>query len=235
MTELSERDYVTCTDATRQTKAVLRKAFPGTKFTVSSRWSEIYVRWTDDGPTVEQVQKALLNADCAEAEKDWRGERRLCAPGDRKYWFDRFNAAERAGEQADRERRQQEYEAQRQREDAAVREASRAKREAMGGFLQSFQWPSELDPTQDQAVYEAFEALRQRAEVDVSISSETERQRRPSWAPALIIDGELLEACRELGYLSADDKPIVRLWAHFADPKKTGASLREQRCGTWPR
>ena len=50
--------------------------------------------------------------------------------------------------------------------------------------------------------------------------SEAERQRRPSWGPPLIIKGELLDACRELGYLAADDKPIVRLWAQFADPKK---------------
>jgi hypothetical protein len=51
----------------------------------------------------------------------------------------------------------------------------------------------------------------------------------PSWAPPLIIEGELLEACREVGYLSADAKPIVRLWAQLADPKKKSAALREQR------
>ena len=73
-----------------------------------------------------------------------------------------------------------------------------------------------------------FEKLRQRAEVDVSLSSEAERQRRPSWAPPLIIEGELLEACRELGYLSADAQPIVRLWGQFAAPQKKNAAVREQ-------
>jgi Family of unknown function (DUF6011) len=182
------------------------------------------VRWTDDGPTVAQVQHALLKAECAEADTTC-GELRLRAPGQRWYWLDRFNAAERAAEQADRERRHQEYEAQWQREQAAVNAAYKAKRAAARAEAE----PIASSQSSDPAAFDVFEALRQRAEVDVSTSSEVKRQRRPSWAPPLIIEGELLDACRELGYLGADDKPIVRLWAHFADPKKTGSCLREQR------
>jgi Family of unknown function (DUF6011) len=213
-------------DATRQTKAALKKAYPGTYFAVTSR-NEIWIKWTDKGPTIEQVQHALLKARCAEAETAWNGELRLRGPGRSFYYFDRFNLVEQQAEQAERERRHQEYEARRQREDAAVREAA-AKRQAAYGPSRTYQWsPAPRDPAQDQKTYETFEALRQRAETDVA--NNIERQVRPSWAPPLIIEGELLEACRELGHLAPDAKPIARLWAGFADPKKTGQILREQR------
>ena len=79
--------------------------------------------------------------------------------------------------------------------------------------------------TQD--AFKVFEELRQRAEGDVANEDDAERQRRPSWGPPLIIEGELLATCVELGLLKEDDKPIARLWAEFADPKKRGTALRE--------
>jgi Large polyvalent protein associated domain 29/Family of unknown function (DUF6011) len=217
-----DRDSITRADATWQTKTVLRKAFPGNKFTVTSRWSEINVRWTDDGPTVEQVQHALTTAKCAQLDERY-GNPRYNGPGGRHYWFDRYNEAARVAEAAERERRHQEGEERRRREQAAVDAAYRAKCAAARAEAEPITAPKASDP----AAFEVFEALRELAEVDVSISSEAERQRRPSWAPALIVEDELLDACRELGYLRADDKPIVRLWAQFADPKKKGTALRE--------
>jgi hypothetical protein len=73
---------------------------------------------------------------------------------------------------------------------------------------------------------DAFETLRKLAES--SVPKPSELTRRPTWAPALLLDGELLEACRELGLLKAEDKPVARLWAEFADPKKLGSALREK-------
>jgi hypothetical protein len=71
-----------------------------------------------------------------------------------------------------------------------------------------------------------FEILRQLAES--SVPKPSELTRRPTWAPGLLLDGELLDACRELGLLKAEDKPVARLWAEFADPKKLGSALREK-------
>jgi hypothetical protein len=41
-----------------------------------------------------------------------------------------------------------------------------------------------------------------------------------------VLDGELLELCRELEYLRPNDKPVARLWAVFADPRRKGAVIR---------
>jgi hypothetical protein len=76
-----------------------------------------------------------------------------------------------------------------------------------------------------QAAQDAFEDLRQRVEADVARGFKHER--RPTWAPPLLLDGELLELCLALGYLTSDDKPIARLWATFADPKQVGSYFRE--------
>jgi hypothetical protein len=213
------------TETTRLVKSVLRKAFPGSKFRVSSH-NDITVEWTDDGPTVEQVQNALVKAKCAELDDRIRGGPRYRGPGNQSYWFVRYNEAERTAEAAEWEARHQEYEKQRQREQAAVNAAYKAKHAAARVEAEPI---APNNQSSDPAAFEVFEALRERAEIDVSTSSEAERQRRPSWAPPLIIEGELLDACRELGYLGADDKPIVRLWAQFVDPKKKGTVLREQR------
>ena len=217
-------EYISPAEITRLVKSALRKAFPDSKFQVSSH-NSIEVRWTDDGPPTEQVQRALVKAKCAEAdEPTFDGRPRFKGPGNQSYWFNRYNEAERAAAAAEWERRCQEDKERRQREQDAVEAAYKAKREIASAAAEPIAPSQPSDP----AAFEVFEALRQRAEVDVATSSEAERQRRPSWGPPLIIKGELLDACRELGYLAADDKPIVRLWAQFADPKKKGAVLREQ-------
>jgi hypothetical protein len=201
-------------------RSALKRAFPKSKISVTSS-SEINVRWTDDGPTLEQVKEALLKAGYAEAHAAWNDKQYLKAPGGNpSYWFDRYNAAERTAEQQDRERRQQEYEAQRRRENEAVAIAARVKASA----LKPIQWQQSL-PVQDPAAFEAFEKLRQRAESDVT--SDAGRSRRPTWAPPLILGEELGEACYTLGYLADDDKWIGRLWATFASPKRSGRYLRE--------
>jgi Family of unknown function (DUF6011) len=222
---MTATEFISPAEITRRVKGALRKAFPGSKSRVSTRHG-IKVEWTDDGPTAEQVQHALLKAECAEMdEPTFDGRPRFKGPGGESYWFERYNEAKRAATVAEWERRHQEDEERRQRQQAAINAAYKAKHAAARAEAEPILPQQSSDP----AAFEVFEALRERAEVDVSTSSESERQRRPSWAPPLIIEGELLEACRELGYLGKDDKPVVRLWAQFADPKKKGTSLREQR------
>jgi hypothetical protein len=63
----------------RAARAALKQAFPGSKISVTSTCG-VWVRWIDDGPTVEQVQDVLLAAGCAEARKSWNGERYLDPP-----------------------------------------------------------------------------------------------------------------------------------------------------------
>ena len=205
------------TTVTRTIKAALKLAFPKSKFSVTRGGSQI--RWTDDGPELAAVEKAIVATGLVEDDLDWQDNRRLRLPHST-IWFDRYNVAERATQQQDQERRRAEYAAQRQREAEAVNAAYAAKRATPP--VEPLSPPP--DPKHEQTAYDVFEKLRQRAEQDVA--SEEERSRRPSWAPPLIIDGELLEICRELGYLTPDDKPIVRLWAQFADPKRVGTHLR---------
>ena len=212
-------------DATRAIKAALCKAFPSARFSVTRGGA--CIEWTDDGPTVEQVKAALIAADCVEVKPDWRGEQYLHVPG-RSYgnsiWFICYNVAKREQDKVDAARRAEEYAQQRQRETEAVRAAADAKH----AVLKRPSEQSNLVETAPQA-FTVFEELRQRAERDVSADDDIERQRRPSWAPPLIIDGALLAICIELELLKPDDKPIVRLWAQFADPKRRGTVLREQR------
>jgi len=59
----------------------------------------------------------------------------------------------------------------------------------------------------------------------VSITEDAER--RPSWAPPLVLEEELANICYELGYLTDDNKWIARFWATFATPKRSGRWLRE--------
>jgi hypothetical protein len=72
-----------------------------------------------------------------------------------------------------------------------------------------------------------FETLRLRVEADVAARLDKRQYRRPSWAPPLVLGDELFDICIKLGLLTADDKPIGRLWAQFANPKKVGRVLRE--------
>ena len=70
---------------------------------------------------------------------------------------------------------------------------------------------------------QGLDALRIQAEIETADRSTT---KRPTWAPAIVLDGELLKLCRELEFLKPDDKPVARLWAVFADPKREGAAVR---------
>ena len=216
-------EYKSDAEATRSIKAALRKAFPNTK-TISITRGGSHIEWTDDGPTVEQVKDALIAANVVTTWKDFRDDLVLQASSSHSsIWFDRYNIAERAAYQQDQARRIEESEQRRQRENDAVREASNAKHAALK------RPPSDGPKLVETGVevFTAFEQLRQRAENDVAADEDAERSRRPSWAPPLIIEGELLAVCIELGLLTADDKPIARLWAEFADPKKRGRALRK--------
>jgi hypothetical protein len=79
-----------------------------------------------------------------------------------------------------------------------------------------------------------FETLRLRAEADVAarLDPNKSQSRRPSWAPPMELAGGLLELCIKLGLLAPEDKPIARLWAQFAGPKKLGRTLREGNSDT---
>ena len=79
------------------------------------------------------------------------------------------------------------------------------------------------------AISSPFEILRLRVEADVAarLDSNKPYSRRPSWAPPLVLGDELFDTCIKLGLLTADDKPIGRLWAQFANPKKVARVLRE--------
>lgn len=68
-----------------------------------------------------------------------------------------------------------------------------------------------------------LDALRIRAEIETANRATT---KRPTWAPPVIIDEELLELCRAVEFLAPDDKPVARLWATFADPKRRGTAIR---------
>ena len=57
-------------EATRAIKGALRKAFPTAKISTTHGGSRI--EWTDDGPTVEQVQDTIIAANCAEFERQRR-------------------------------------------------------------------------------------------------------------------------------------------------------------------
>ncbi len=74
-----------------------------------------------------------------------------------------------------------------------------------------------------------FENLRERAEADIAERTDHDKpqSRRPSWAPPLVLSGELLDLCIKLKLPITADKPIARLWAQFADPKQVGRVLRE--------
>jgi hypothetical protein len=71
--------------------------------------------------------------------------------------------------------------------------------------------------------HHGLDALRIQAELE---TAERTDSKRPTWAPAVVLEGELLELCRELEFLAPDDKPVARLWAIFADPTKKGTAVR---------
>jgi hypothetical protein len=211
-------DYVTAVEAAKKVRAALRAAFPSAKFSVTSG-SNIDVRWSDAGPSLEDVQTALQSAPFVSANDRCSS---LGPKADGYYiWLDRYNVAEREAYQRDAERHRQEWREQERRKREAVEQAEKAKRAAMAKVPNDFRPDrAEIDPS----LLAAFDQLRQRAEAGVTVG---EGDRRPSWAPPLILGDELADACRALGYLAPEDTPIGRLWAEFASPKRSHGYLRE--------
>jgi hypothetical protein len=208
----AEAEYVTIAEAARLVRKALRAAFPQAKMSPRSR-GDIEVEWDDTGPTVEEVTAALQGEPFIESDKAWNDTTYLRAHGYRLcFWC--FNLAAREASQRDFERRQQEYAALQERQNEAVAEAHKAKRANRKAIEITRQEP------ETPAVHEAFERLREKAEAQVAAH---EGDRRPSWAPPLILGEELTEVCQKLGCLRSDDKPIGRLWAHFATPNAPAA------------
>jgi hypothetical protein len=208
---------IAITESARKVRAALRAAFPKAKISVKSGHSEIEIEWEDTSPTVDELQTALKTARLAETGQHWNGTEYLTVD-DHRLWFSCFNRAQREAAQRDFEQRQQEREAQSKREREAVEQAREAKRSKR--TTRSLQRPEPPDP----AVFEAFERLREKAEAQVVAH---EGDRRPSWAPPLILGEELAMTCLELGWLTPDDKRIGRVWAMFATPKRSGRYARE--------
>ena len=207
-------------DTTRAIKAALKRAFPSVKFSVTRGGEQI--EWTDDGPEVVAVEDALIAAKCAQSRIGWNDRRYLDTPGGGSIYFRRYNLAEQEREKAEMERRIAERQEETRRENQAVAEAWAARETVPRPKVEP------RAPIENQAAaFEAFEQLRQRAERDVAERKHDEK--RPSWGPRLIIEGELLANCIELGLVTADEAPVARLWAEFADPTKRGSSVREAR------
>ncbi len=200
------------TDITRAIKAALHKAFPQAKFSVTRGGS--WISWNDGSIERTAVENAILAAGLAEPQKGYDGTRWLrIIESDDSIQFD--SPARRAAAQ----QRNQEYLARQQRENAAIA-AAQPKR-----VRHDVERSVPVTAEQERAGFQAVEDLRLRAEA--SVASSEERSRRPSWTPPLILEGELLEACRTLNYLGPDEPPIARLWAMFADPKAPGRYARE--------
>ena len=206
-------------DITRAIKAALRAAFPGPAFSVTGGGG--HIQWTDDGPTFEQVEEVLIAAG-AETHFGYDGKRWVTLPGGHSIYFDRYNVVERDGYRSEYAKLRAEYAAEQERTHASVEQARRAKQDTYAR-PPVFRPPPEAS---DPVVFEAFERLRVQAE-SVSASGK-ESDRRPSWAPPMILDEQLAAVCVELGLLTSEDKPIGRLWAEFASPKRSMALLRDE-------
>jgi len=204
----------TNTEVTRAVRAVLKKALPDVKFSVSTSY-DVQISW-DDGPERTQIETVLIEAGLAEPEPQWN---RFIRIGERTVALYRYDSVQRAEDEQRRKERRRQYE----RENELVREAQQARATALAAPPE-LQRPLNRDDV-GQAAQDAFEGLRQRVEADVARGSKHER--RPSWAPPLMLEGELLKLCLALGHLTPEDKPIARLWATFADPKQVGSYFRE--------
>jgi hypothetical protein len=195
---------MTNAEVTRAVRAVLKKTFSNVKFAVRTNY-DVQIRW-EDGPERSQIESSLVEAGLAKHEPHYQclriGHQSICLL--------RYNAAERAATE-------QRYEESRQKERQQIRNRALA-------APPELQRPLNRDDV-GHAAQDAFEALRQRVEAEVARGFKHERW--PTWAPPLLLEGELLELCLELGYLTPDDKPIARLWAMFADPKQVGSYFRK--------
>ena len=202
---------------TNTIKAALKAVFPGVKFIVTHGGK--YIRWTDGGPPEDEVKAIIAKLPFVETNEAWNGETylRLDRYGNN-IAFDRYNAAE----VAQRERRAEAALAQDAREHE---ELAAARRERDTALPRPSMRVNSIKS--DEATTAAFNTLRQRAEAIVA--TDQERTRRPSWAPGLILDGELLDLCRSFDLLAPDDAPVGRLWASFADPTARVQALRSTR------
>jgi Family of unknown function (DUF6011) len=216
--ELVRDDPEKIIEAAKAIRSALRRAFPQTKISVTSTHG-LMVKWTADEPAVTQVEDALLAAKVAEpCERSWDTGRWLKV-GDHGIYFLHTTAAEQAAEE---ERRRQQA-AEQERINARVEAVRRSKKDSVASIEHKVEFSP--PPPSDRTVFEAFDRLRQRAESDVT--SDTERTRRPTWAPPMLLGDELGELCYTTGLLSGDDVWIGRLWAMFATPKRSGSYLRE--------
>ena len=213
-------DFATDAEATRAIKVVLRKALFATQF--GSRCAAT----ASGGPTAARPSskcRPRWSLPNAAASIPVMGARSTVRCRGNRLSFDRYNAAACAAERQARERTNEEYGQRQRRESEAVRAAELARRDVMRAPPTP---RSVRDPAQDAKAYAAFEELRERAETDVARDT-ANASTGPVGRRLYIIEGELLEVCIELGLLRADDKPIARLWAAFADPRKPGQVLRE--------
>jgi hypothetical protein len=55
--------------------------------------------------------------------------------------------------------------------------------------------------------HQGLDALRIQAEIKTADRAST---KRPTWAPAVVLDGELLDVCHELELIDPNDKPVAR-------------------------
>ena len=216
---------MTAAEITNRIKTALRKQFPRHKFSITRGGT--YVGWTDDGPTKTEVEDAIIATGLVEIRCGYDDERYLRLAGKFNIWLDCYNEAKRVAGEQERERRAQEEAALAKRQQEAVSQAWKAKRQTVTQ-AGPYDWLKQPQQKSDQSVFAAFDRLRERAELSTNLDEEgDERTRRPSCAPPLILGEELAVACLELGYLTEDDKWIGRLWAHFASPERKARYYRQ--------
>ena len=178
MTDIDEpHAYVTAAESARKVRKTLRAAFPKTKISVTSP-HDIRIEWDDSITDVDGMRAALTKAGVAHPDERFHGSS-LTVDGHH-LWFHCFNRAEREAARLDSERRRQEEAEAYQRAQTAIAEAIKAKRAARP------EMPWQKAPPPEPSVYEAFERLREKAEAQVMAH---EGDRRPSWAPPLILGG----------------------------------------------
>jgi hypothetical protein len=206
----------------KQIRTTLRAAFPKAGISVTRHGQ--HIEWEDSGPTPDAIKAVLVTLSFVETREAWNGVTYLHLAGSTEnIWLNCYNVAEREAIQRDIEQRRQEQEETEKRAREAIAQAWQAKRSAMPVVEQRPSSDPPLPPDTD--IYKAFERLRQRAEAEGN--THVNQERRPSWAPPLLLGEELAEACLELGWLAKEDKRVGRLWAHFASPKRSHRYARE--------
>lgn len=70
------------------------------------------------------------------------------------------------------------------------------------------------------AIVNPLDELKTKALETVIACTDHQRTKRPTFAPPLVIDGELLRLLYDLAWLSGDDLAVARLWARFTSPRR---------------